>query len=132
MGYVHWTFPDQTVEDQYPSYLMARRVRPLGDGVLRTTADDAVNKLKGVVEAASAAAEKARLACVRCVNKAKKTFGEAYEVSLEGRGRRARRRNTRYRRSLLGRRMDVGWRTRTKRRCDRRRSACLRSWSRKM
>ena len=39
MGYVHWTFPDQTVEDQYPSYLMARRVRPLGDGVLRTTAD---------------------------------------------------------------------------------------------
>ena len=29
MGYVHWTFPDQTVEDQYPSYLMARRVRPL-------------------------------------------------------------------------------------------------------
>ena len=85
MGYVHWTFPDQTVEDQYPSYLMARRVRPLGDGVLKTTADDALDKLKGVVEAASAAAEKARLACVRCVNKAKKTFGEAYEVSLEGR-----------------------------------------------
>ena len=55
MGYVHWTFPDQTVEDQYPSYLMARRVRPLGDGVLRTTADDAVNTLKGVAEAASAA-----------------------------------------------------------------------------
>ena len=64
-------FPDQTVEDQYPSYLMARRVRPLGDGVLRTTADDAVNTLKGVAEAASAAAEKARLACVRCVNQAK-------------------------------------------------------------
>ena len=57
MGYVHWTFPDQTVEDQYPSYLMARRVRPLGDGVLRTTADDAVHTLKGVVEAASSAAE---------------------------------------------------------------------------
>ena len=54
MGYVHWTFPDQTVEDQYPSYLMARRVRPLGDGVLKTTADDALSKLKGVVEAASA------------------------------------------------------------------------------
>ena len=48
-----------------------------------------VDGLKGVVEAASAAAEKARLACVRCVNKAKKTFGEAYEVSLEGRPPRA-------------------------------------------
>ena len=30
MGYVHWTFPDQTVEDQYPSYIMARRVRGPG------------------------------------------------------------------------------------------------------
>ena len=48
MGYVHWTFPDQTVEDQYPSYLMARRVRPLGDGVLRATADDAaVSNIEG-------------------------------------------------------------------------------------
>eukprot|EP00958_Prasinococcus_capsulatus_P007496 scaffold699_cov385-Prasinococcus_capsulatus_cf.AAC.41 len=28
MGYVHWTFSDQCVEDQYPSYLMARRLRP--------------------------------------------------------------------------------------------------------
>ena len=24
LGYVHWTFPDQSVEDQYPSYIMAR------------------------------------------------------------------------------------------------------------
>ena len=90
-----------------------------------------MNTLNGVVEAASAAAEKARLACVRCVNKAKKTFGEAYEVSSRATAARAGR-NTRYRRSLLGRRIDGGWRTRTKRRCDRRRSAFLRSWSRKM
>jgi len=26
LGYVHWTFPDQTVEDQYPSYMMAMRL----------------------------------------------------------------------------------------------------------
>ena len=32
LGYVHWTFPDQTVEDQYPSYMMARTLDdlPLG------------------------------------------------------------------------------------------------------
>jgi hypothetical protein len=28
LGYVHWTFPDQTIEDQYPSYMMARRLNP--------------------------------------------------------------------------------------------------------
>jgi len=32
LGYVHWTFPDQTVEDQYPSYMMARTLDDLPSG----------------------------------------------------------------------------------------------------
>jgi len=78
MGYVHWTFPDQTVEDQYPSYLMARRVRPLDEGVyaaLVSTADDAVLKLANVGDAAFGFSEKARLSAQRCLNKARKVYG---------------------------------------------------------
>jgi hypothetical protein len=35
LGYVHWTFPDQTVEDQYPSFMMVRPGDPLGESPCR-------------------------------------------------------------------------------------------------
>ena len=60
MGYVHWTFPDQQVEDQYPSYLMARRVRPVGRSAVA-----ALESAAGLaVDAARRAADASRDASV--------------------------------------------------------------------
>jgi hypothetical protein len=36
LGYVHWTFPDQSVEDQYPSYIMARSLDDIVVGLATT------------------------------------------------------------------------------------------------
>ena len=62
LGYVHWTFPDQPVEDQYPSYLMAKRLRAPGASaglVLTFAADDAL-----AIASASAAAATAAVAAI--------------------------------------------------------------------
>mmetsp|Transcript_23353 Transcript_23353/g.30296 ORF Transcript_23353/g.30296 Transcript_23353/m.30296 type:complete len:949 (+) Transcript_23353:600-3446(+) len=53
LGYVHWTFPDQAVEDQYPSYLMAKRLRPYGASAARAlslAADHALSIAKQATE----------------------------------------------------------------------------------
>eukprot|EP00635_Sarcinochrysidales_sp_CCMP3193_P013538 CAMPEP_0118903160 /NCGR_PEP_ID=MMETSP1166-20130328/8140_1 /TAXON_ID=1104430 /ORGANISM="Chrysoreinhardia sp, Strain CCMP3193" /LENGTH=1126 /DNA_ID=CAMNT_0006842385 /DNA_START=38 /DNA_END=3418 /DNA_ORIENTATION=+ len=56
LGYVHWTFPDQPVEDQYPSYLMARRLRGIGASeTLVSVADDALTAALGAASAAAKA-----------------------------------------------------------------------------
>lgn len=54
MGYVHWTFPDQPVEDQYPSYLMAIRLRsdPAAHSLFRA-ADAALRAALGAADAAA-------------------------------------------------------------------------------
>lgn len=57
MGYVHWTFPDQPVEDQYPSYLMAMRLRqhPAAHA-LEQSADAALEAAEHALHAATHAA----------------------------------------------------------------------------
>jgi len=44
LGYSHWTFADQHTLDQFPSYMMARRLAPLGeDGSLPSSATEAAS-----------------------------------------------------------------------------------------
>ncbi|KAJ8613688.1 hypothetical protein CTAYLR_003159 [Chrysophaeum taylorii] len=56
MGYVHWTFPDQPVEDQYPSYLMALRLRDRPVRAALSAAADAALVAAALARDASSAA----------------------------------------------------------------------------
>ena len=107
----------------YPSYLMARRVR-------RQAATVSCERPPTTPSTNYRASPKPhpprrkRRDSPACAASTRPKGPSARRTRCRSKGvPRARRRTDVKHRSLLGRRIDVGWRTRTKRRCDRRRSA---------
>lgn len=70
MGYVHWTFPDQPVEDQYPSYLMGLRLRDHAAASAMAAAADCALRNAGAASDAAAACVAAVAAIVDTQTKA--------------------------------------------------------------